>query len=190
MYTLVITCDDAKVDEVPVREQWLRIGRKADNDVRISEPTVSAHHARVRLHDGNLYLEDLSSTNGTYVNGRRVTAQPLHEGDLIMIGKYKLIVRGADGTETAPLPDETMELSRSEIERLLADMNSGASTQAAHPERNRINWVAQDSSGVWWGFDRKPVAGDDDWQVTGKGRSTRLKQGSPSSGWRETLRRV
>lgn len=64
----------------------LAIGRAADNDVCIRDQGVSQHHARVSATaDGAIVIEDLGSTNGTYVNGERITRQTLRDGDTVLI---------------------------------------------------------------------------------------------------------
>ena len=74
------TLDDDKVS----------IGRTPDAGVFLDDVTVSRNHALlVRRRDG-LYIDDLGSLNGTYVNRRRIESHPLEDGDEIQIGKYKL----------------------------------------------------------------------------------------------------
>ena len=66
------------------------IGRLPDNTVIIENPAVSGHHARV-IRDGDaVILEDLESTNGTFVNDKHVTRQTLKHGDVILVGKHRL----------------------------------------------------------------------------------------------------
>jgi hypothetical protein len=65
----------------------LVIGREGGNEVRIEDNFASGRHARVFDHDGFVYLEDMNSTNGTYLNGRKVNGQePLNPRDRIQIG--------------------------------------------------------------------------------------------------------
>jgi pSer/pThr/pTyr-binding forkhead associated (FHA) protein len=66
------------------------IGRSPDAEVFLDDVTVSRNHAlMVRRQDG-LYIDDLGSLNGTYVNRRRIESHKLDDGDEIQIGKYKL----------------------------------------------------------------------------------------------------
>lgn len=63
------------------------IGREAGNDILINDPQVSRHHARLTLQDSEYLLEDLGSTNGSYINGRRVTEPALiAAGDMLGLG--------------------------------------------------------------------------------------------------------
>lgn len=66
------------------------IGRLPDNTVVIDNPAVSGHHARVVRNGAECVLEDLESTNGTYVNDRHVTKHVLKHGDVVLIGKHTL----------------------------------------------------------------------------------------------------
>ena len=69
----------------------LTIGRAPDNAVIIDNPAVSGHHARVFSESGAVILEDLNSTNGTFVNGTRVQSAQLSSGDRLQIGRVELI---------------------------------------------------------------------------------------------------
>jgi pSer/pThr/pTyr-binding forkhead associated (FHA) protein len=77
------------------------IGRLPDNTLVIDNPAVSSHHACV-FRDGNHYVvEDLESTNGTFVNEQRVTRQVLRNGDVLLVGKHKLVFDEVGGGEPA-----------------------------------------------------------------------------------------
>ena len=67
-------------------------GRSEDSDIFLGDVTVSRHHARFVVEDERLTLEDLGSTNGTYVNMERHDRTELRPGDEVIIGKFHLIV--------------------------------------------------------------------------------------------------
>ncbi len=74
------------------RGKQLTIGRAPDNDVCIANQGVSQHHARVSATaDGAIVIEDLGSTNGTYVNGERITRQTLRDGDKVLIRPHYML---------------------------------------------------------------------------------------------------
>lgn len=74
----------------------LLIGRDPQAHIRLSAPVVSWHHARIKQIKSNAFIEDLNSTNGTFVNGRRVNrSRPLQQGDRIQIGPFKLLYERA-----------------------------------------------------------------------------------------------
>ncbi len=68
----------------------ITLGRAKDNKIKISEELVSKHHARIFTYFQASYIEDLESTNGTFVNGKRVGTHILHPGDEVMLGKYRI----------------------------------------------------------------------------------------------------
>jgi pSer/pThr/pTyr-binding forkhead associated (FHA) protein len=71
-------------------------GRSDDVDIFLGDVTVSRHHARFVVDESGLRVEDLGSTNGTYVNLNRLDASPLQPGDRLIIGKFHLAVAGGD----------------------------------------------------------------------------------------------
>jgi len=77
-------------ESFPLTEERMSIGRSPDAGVFLDDVTVSRNHALlVRRRDG-LYIDDLGSLNGTYVNRRRIESHRLADGDEIQVGKYKL----------------------------------------------------------------------------------------------------
>ncbi len=69
------------------------IGRLPDNDVRIDNPAVSGHHSLIINILNDSFLEDLNSTNGTYVNGTRIAETTLKPGDEVAVGPVKFFVQ-------------------------------------------------------------------------------------------------
>jgi pSer/pThr/pTyr-binding forkhead associated (FHA) protein len=79
---------------VPLVGNLVSIGRSSDNTLILDEEFVSDHHARLRVKDDGWWLEDLSSTNGTWVKGERLTlARPIKVGWLFGIGDVVVEVR-------------------------------------------------------------------------------------------------
>jgi len=89
--TLAIRSGGGRAGEVfSVAGERLTIGRSPDAEVFLDDVTVSRNHALlVRRRDG-LYVDDLGSLNGTYVNRRRIESHRLQNGDELQVGKYKL----------------------------------------------------------------------------------------------------
>ena len=71
----------------------MSIGRAKANEVVIDDVSVSSEHCRIRPEDGHFVLHDLKSTNGTFVNERRVTRHVLVEGDVVKIGETSLLFK-------------------------------------------------------------------------------------------------
>lgn len=83
-------------------ETPLTIGRRPDNAVVLAEKFVSARHAVIRRDNGRFHVEDLGSSNGTRLNGRRVERAALKDGDIVQIGSFDLHFSDEPG-ETVPI---------------------------------------------------------------------------------------
>src|SRR2546425_4121530 len=88
---------------IPLAEQ-VTIGRASDNTVRLSDPTVSRHHARISPTTRGAMIEDAGSTSGTWLDGRRISAPaPLRDGTKIAVGRLGFVVEGPRPLEAAGL---------------------------------------------------------------------------------------
>ncbi len=76
--------------EVPVDREWMVIGRGRSADLVIAEPTISRSHAAVGYDGEGFFVQDLGSTNGTRVNGKREPQMRLSSGDELQLGKLRL----------------------------------------------------------------------------------------------------
>jgi pSer/pThr/pTyr-binding forkhead associated (FHA) protein len=74
------------------------IGRSGENDIHLKDSTVSSHHAKIVTYFDASYIEDLDSTNGTFVNGKRVQKHIINPGDVISVGTHTLKVENEHGT--------------------------------------------------------------------------------------------
>jgi pSer/pThr/pTyr-binding forkhead associated (FHA) protein len=88
---LVVRTGGGRAGETfPIEGERVTIGRSPEASVFLDDVTVSRNHALlVRRRDG-LYIDDLGSLNGTYVNRRRIESHKLQNGDELQVGKYKL----------------------------------------------------------------------------------------------------
>jgi pSer/pThr/pTyr-binding forkhead associated (FHA) protein len=90
MAKLVLSMNGVVQGEYDLSKERLTIGRKPDNDIQIDNLAVSGKHALVITILDDSFLEDLGSTNGTYVNGKLIKKHALKDGDVIAIGKHEL----------------------------------------------------------------------------------------------------
>lgn len=87
---LILTREGQLLNEYPIKKECFSIGRGEDNNVHLTDKKVSRVHARILSDSEGHFLEDLNSTNGTFVNEKRISKHTLREGDVIKIGKYRL----------------------------------------------------------------------------------------------------
>lgn len=106
--TLVLVMPDGRQSEIPCPRPVQVIGRQTDCQIRIPSGDVSRHHCEVSVSDGKVAVRDLGSSNGTFVNKRRVTQADVQAGDLIAIGDMVFVVR-VDGKPAFIDADDVLE---------------------------------------------------------------------------------
>ena len=87
---------------VPLSGGKVRLGRGADNDVVLSDVSVSRYHAEIRRESDGWVLHDMKSTNGVEVNGVPVERAVLQAGDRLGVGSFSLLVEAAEPTTVRP----------------------------------------------------------------------------------------
>jgi len=100
MAKLVLTFNGDFVKEFDLDKEIITIGRKPGNDIHIDNLAVSGTHAKILTILNDSFIEDLGSTNGTIINGDKISKHPLQNGEVIVIGKHELkYITGADSGE-------------------------------------------------------------------------------------------
>jgi pSer/pThr/pTyr-binding forkhead associated (FHA) protein len=90
MPKMIVSIDGVVIKEVQLTKDRTTLGRRPYNDIVIDNLAVSGEHAVMQMSGNDVTLEDLNSTNGTYVNGKAIKKQALQNGDTVEIGKYKI----------------------------------------------------------------------------------------------------
>ncbi|MDP3833488.1 MAG: FHA domain-containing protein [Hydrogenophaga sp.] len=90
MPKMIVSIDGVVIKEVQLTKDRTTLGRRPYNDIVIDNLAVSGEHAVMQMSGVDVFLEDLNSTNGTYVNGKAIKKQQLQNGDTVEIGKYKI----------------------------------------------------------------------------------------------------
>jgi pSer/pThr/pTyr-binding forkhead associated (FHA) protein len=90
MSKLVVSLDGVVIKEVQITKDKTTLGRRPYNDIVIDNLAVSGEHAVLQMVGNDVFIEDLNSTNGTYINGKAVKKQLLNANDTVEIGKYKI----------------------------------------------------------------------------------------------------
>ncbi len=106
MGKLVVSLDNVVIKEVQITKDRTTLGRRPYNDIVIDNLAVSGEHAVLLAVGNEVYIEDLNSTNGTYINGKAIKKQLLAHNDTVEIGKYRLRYQ----TEEAADYEKTMVL--------------------------------------------------------------------------------
>lgn len=119
MAKIIVTLDDTLIKVVPLVKERMTLGRRPYNDIVVDNLAVSGEHAALQAIGNEFFIEDLSSTNGTYINNKKIKRQILQSGDTIEIGKYAIkyiheivedkpntLVAASKSGATAGLPNE------------------------------------------------------------------------------------
>lgn len=148
------------VSETPLRSAVITIGRESGNDIEIDNPAVSGIHARIGFEEKNVYIEDAHSTNGTYLNGKKIEKEIIKTGDEIIIGKHTLSIVEVEGesaeagdeplTPVIPSLDKTMVLDRSMKAKLVGprgifNLLDGPGDQPSYRLDDRITTIGKSS---------------------------------------------
>lgn len=110
MAKLFLKFEDRIIQEVSLSGDTVTIGRQPDNVLRIDNPAVSGHHAKVYAEGGSYVLEDAESFNGTYVNNDRITKVVLKDGDKALIGKHTIEFHDPE-SQAIPVPYRSVQAS-------------------------------------------------------------------------------
>ncbi len=112
------------------------IGRVEDNTFQIAEQSVSSHHCEVLLKGSDVVVKDLNSTNGTYINGEKITEKVLKPGQILRLGQIEIRLEGDGAAAAAPASKKPMD-----------------QTTRVIPRGVKLNEFEQGTSGVKFGKD-------------------------------------
>ncbi len=136
MPKMIVSIDEVVIKEVQLTKDKTTLGRRPYNDIVIDNLAVSGEHAVLQMTGSDVVLEDLNSTNGTYVNGKAVKKHSLQSGDAIEIGKYKIKFVGDNITEDF---DKTTVVRPASIQ----PARSAAATPSVYPSGSGDTVITQ-----------------------------------------------
>lgn len=139
MAKLVLSMNGVVQGEHELNQERLTIGRKPDNDIQIDNLAVSGKHALVITILDDSFLEDLGSTNGTYVNGKLVKKHALKDGDVIAIGKHELKYMNELATEDDDEFEKTMIIKPGSASAAVAAAQAAEKAGASAAAERKMN---------------------------------------------------
>jgi pSer/pThr/pTyr-binding forkhead associated (FHA) protein len=105
MAKIIIKFNNDVVDHVDLRQGDMKIGRKPGCEIQIDNLSVSGEHANIFTVGEDSFIQDLGSTNGTFISNKKITKHHLKNGDTVVIGKHSLIYL-TESTRASRAPDE------------------------------------------------------------------------------------
>ena len=104
MPKLTVSIDNVIVKEVQLTQERSTLGRRPYNDIVLDNLAVSGEHAALTLYNGEVWIEDLGSTNGTFMDGLPIKRQQFKPGSVVQIGKCQLKLHASAERHPAPHP--------------------------------------------------------------------------------------
>jgi hypothetical protein len=131
------------------------IGRVEDNAFQIAEPSVSSHHCEILLKGNDVVVRDLNSTNGTFVNGEKVSEAPLKTGQILRLGQIEMRLEPDVAPPAPKKADQTLVMQRgvnlNELEtgaRAPGFDTKGAGFSKKDDKAGKIFWIAAGGFGL------------------------------------------
>jgi len=168
-YALRFESGERRGEAVAIPAGGLSLGRRPGNGVQVVDSSVSGRHAEVELRDGEVWLRDLGSTNGTRVAGERISERRLAHGDEVLLGSVKLIFIDRQIGEPAPLEgglvlEDLSEVPPAEVPAAENPSEEVVEIDAADMKRSRgrpawalvgIALILAAGAAAWWWLGRK-----------------------------------
>jgi pSer/pThr/pTyr-binding forkhead associated (FHA) protein len=121
MIKMAVRLSDRTLETFNFSEETIKIGRDSAGDVFLDNPAISRHHVTVYLENGKLMVKDQGSANGTFLNGSQVNVSEMKNGDIIGVGKFKIVVGYSDPDKAKPVLNYgggTLAIDSSVVENL------------------------------------------------------------------------
>ena len=148
MARLVLTLDGQVMAEYNMNKERYTVGRLPDNDIRIDNPAVSGHHSLIINILNDSFLEDLNSTNGTYVNGKLIKKHALQHGDVITVGHHQLrFVEDDDAQQDEFERTMVIQPSQRPVEKIQDARTKAAEAQPASGDTSQVRALREGASG-------------------------------------------
>jgi pSer/pThr/pTyr-binding forkhead associated (FHA) protein len=139
---LILSMDGLVLKEIPLTKERTTIGRKPHNDIQIDNLAISGEHSVIVTILNDSFLEDLNSTNGTYVNGQPIKKHFLQNNDVIELGKYKLKYLNETPTQTTAADFEKTMVLRPDLMKKTAEQTAA---KTASPSDTQVGMKALDT---------------------------------------------
>lgn len=139
---LILSMDGLVLKEIPLTKERTTIGRKPHNDIQIDNLAISGEHSVIVTILNDSFLEDLNSTNGTYVNGQPIKKHFLQNSDVIELGKYKLKYINETPSQTTAADFEKTMVLRPDLMKKTAEQ---AAAKTTSPTDTHVGMKALDT---------------------------------------------
>lgn len=143
MPKLLLKFNAAVIKEIPFDKDSLSVGRKSDNDIVVDNPAISGHHCRILKEGNSFFVEDLESTNGTYVNEKRIQKFGLRDNDVIGVAKHTIVFisEAPAGVPAAAASQVGVDSTMMITPKKQAELIAASTASAKAGEKQKIGWL-------------------------------------------------
>lgn len=124
MAKLVIKFNDVVIDQIVLKQGDMNIGRRPGSDIQLDNLAVSGNHASIFTIGEDSFIQDLNSTNGTFINNKRITKHHLNSGDVVVIGNHTLTYHNENASKKSDNLAKTMIFTPGKQDEMMAQMSS------------------------------------------------------------------
>jgi len=134
MAKLIIKFNDVVIDQIVLKQGDMNIGRRPGSDVLLDNLAVSGNHASIFTIGEDSFIQDLNSTNGTFVNNKKIGKHHLENGDVVSIGNHTLSYINENATRSAPDLAKTVIISGRKQDEIIAQIAKASSPSAVQDQ--------------------------------------------------------
>lgn len=136
MAKLIIKFNDVVIDQIVLKQGDMNIGRRPGSDILLDNLAVSGNHASIFTIGEDSFIQDLNSTNGTFVNNKKIGKHHLENGDVVSIGSHSITYINENAAKSAPDLAKTVIISAQKQEDIMAQVaKASAPPPVAHKEQ-------------------------------------------------------
>ena len=133
MAKMILKFNDVVIDQIVLKQGDMNIGRRPGSEILLDNMAVSGNHASIFTIGEDSFVQDLNSTNGTFVNNKRISKHHLDNSDVITIGNHSLTYLNEKAVKSGPDFAKTVIINPHKQEEMLAQAGKEAASAAKAP---------------------------------------------------------
>ena len=133
MAKMILKFNDVVIDQIVLKQGDMNIGRRPGSEILLDNMAVSGNHASIFTIGEDSFVQDMNSTNGTFVNNKRITKHHLVHNDVVTIGNHSLTYLNEKATKSGPDFAKTVIINPHKQEEMLAQAGKEAAVSAKEP---------------------------------------------------------
>jgi len=133
MAKMILKFNDVVIDQIVLKQGDMNIGRRPGSEILLDNMAVSGSHASIFTIGEDSFVQDLNSTNGTFVNNKRISKHHLDDGDIITIGDHSLTYRNEKAAKSSPDFAKTVIINPQKQDEMRVQAGNAATATTKEP---------------------------------------------------------